>query len=76
MKIWGRTFLLTGLHRRYRLSIRAQPWSAHGGNLISPAGEPMLEPLAQELDARALTVDWSRRDVDRLAIEGRRCGTS
>lgn len=70
MKISGSTVLLTGATGGLGQAI-ARAVSQHGGKLIlSGRRLDVLEPLAAELDARALAVDLSQpAEIDRLVKE-------
>jgi short-subunit dehydrogenase len=70
MKIRGRTILLTGASGGLGEAI-ARSLAARGGELVlSGRRRDVLEPLAEELGARVVPADLTRREeVERLAAE-------
>jgi short-subunit dehydrogenase len=70
MEISGSTVLLTGATGGLGQSIARALWHKGAQLILTGRRLDVLEPLASELDARALAVDLSRREeVDRLVAE-------
>lgn len=70
MEISGSTVLLTGATGGLGHAIARGLWHKGAQLILTGRRTDVLEPLAKELDARALAVDLSRREeVDRLVNE-------